>query len=165
MVLLAEPGSAALTLTMRYVRCGAGVSTVSLRTHRIMALGDEDLPAARQSGPSLCILRDWALLAAAGCFSCRQECQARPSGAGARQEACAVCQGASDAKVRRLTWVQMGQTWHLKNVILLLIFLTKLKKAGREFKKLKIDPGSISGACLWLLIDKKVFQQLVINLK
>jgi len=38
--------------------CGAGVSTVSLRTHHIMALGDEDLPAACQSGPSLRILRD-----------------------------------------------------------------------------------------------------------
>ena len=86
MELLAEPGSTALTLTMRYVRCGAGVSMVSLRTHRIMALGDEDLPAARQSGPSLRILRDWALLAAAGCFSCRQGCQAQPSGSGARQE-------------------------------------------------------------------------------
>jgi len=64
---------------------------------------------------AFCILRDWALLAAAGCFSCRQGCQARPSGAGARQEACAVCQGASDAptgKVRRLIWVQMGPTWH-----------------------------------------------------
>jgi len=115
LVQLAEPGSTALTLTMRYVQCGAGVSTVSLRTHCILALGDEDLPAARQSGPSLRILRDWALLAAAGCFSCRQRCKARPSSAGARQEACAVCQGASDAptgKVRRLTWVQMGPTWH-----------------------------------------------------
>jgi len=40
LVLLAEPGSTVLTLTMRYVRCGAGVSTVSLRTHRILALGD-----------------------------------------------------------------------------------------------------------------------------
>jgi len=109
----------ASTLTMRYVRCGAGVSTVSLLTHRILlALGDEDLPAARQSGPSLRILRDWALLAAACCFSCRQGCQARPSGAGARQEACAVCQGASDAptgKVRRRTWAQMGPTWHFKS--------------------------------------------------
>jgi len=109
---------------MRYVRCGAGVSTVSLRTHRIMALGDEDLPAARQSGPSLRILGDWALLAAAGCFSCRQgsqaQAQARPSAAGAKQEACAVCQGASDAptgKVRRLTWVQMGPTWHFKSFL------------------------------------------------
>jgi len=46
---------------MRYVEYGAGVSTVSLRTHRILALGDEDLPAARQSGSSLRILRDWAL--------------------------------------------------------------------------------------------------------
>jgi len=44
-------------------------------------------------------------------------------------------------------------------------FLTKLKKSGRETKKLKIDPGSVSGACLCPLIDKKVFQQLVINLK
>jgi len=120
LVLLAEPGSIALTLTMRYVRCGAGVSTVSWRTHRVLAFGDEDLPAARQSGPSLRISRDWALLAAAGCFSCQQGCQARPSGAGARQEACAVCQGASDAltgKVRRLTWVQMGPTWHFESFL------------------------------------------------
>jgi len=49
--------------------------------------------------------------------------------------------------------------------VLCSIFLTKLKKSGRENKKLKIDPGSVSGACLWPLIDKKVFQQLVINLK
>jgi len=37
-----------------------------------------------------------------------------------RQEACAVCQGASDAptgKVRRLTWVQMGPTWNFKSFL------------------------------------------------
>jgi len=45
------------------------------------------------------------------------------------------------------------------------LFLTKLKRVGREIKKLKIDPVSVSGACLWPLIDQKVFQQLVINLK
>ena len=44
-------------------------------------------------------------------------------------------------------------------------FLKKLQKMGRETKKLKLDPGSVSGACLRPLIDKKVFQQLVINLK
>ena len=54
---------------------------------------------------------------------------------------------------------------YLKNV-LCSIFSNETQKMGREIKKLlKIDPGSVSGACLWPLIDKKVFQQLVINLK
>jgi len=41
----------------------------------------------------------------------------------------------------------------------------KKKKMGREKKKLKKNSGSVSGACLWPLINKKVFQQLVIKLK
>jgi len=67
LVLLAEPGGNESTFTMGYVRCGVGVSTVSLRTHRILALGDEDLPSARKFGSGSSPFRvkapSWPLLA------------------------------------------------------------------------------------------------------